>query len=191
MERALDPQLLSSALGDAGMGLPTPTELATQIAQVERDLLAGRGAVAPELLRVAWYLHAVASSYAAVERYGVGRQRDAFRVASHVFDLSLAAGVGESSDWNDVFRRCFAAQVASYRSDLDPNSIALYRRTASLQALRGLRPQLWPASCATGLPCSLREILARAPSPLASIAGCDCSQQRTFPLLADFLGLFE
>lgn len=147
MERSLRLDLFRSALGavdgvgedPAGIGLPSPASLAAEVAVAERELLAGRGDVGPELLRVGWYLHAVASSHAAVERYGVGRQRDAFRVASHVFDLSLASNAEESPDWDDVFRRCFAAQIASYRSDLDPNSIALYRReTARYEAQTGL-----------------------------------------------------
>ena len=42
-----------------------------------------------ELLDAAWYLHAVASVNQARERYTAARQRQAFLVSAHIFDLAL------------------------------------------------------------------------------------------------------
>ena len=42
-----------------------------------------------ELLDAAWYLHGVASVDQARERYTPQRQRQAFAVSAHIFDLAL------------------------------------------------------------------------------------------------------
>lgn len=130
MERALDLNLLSQALGGREP-LPTPEELATTIGAAELSLLAGRGEIEEGLLQVAWYLHGVASVRVAPELYGLDRQQAAYRVAAHILDLSLRStehDEGRSSDGVDRLRRCFAAQVSYMRSGLDPNALALYRR---------------------------------------------------------------
>jgi hypothetical protein len=48
-------------------------------------------AVADELIQAAWYLHGVASASAALNVYEPARQRHAFQISAHVFDLTLLA----------------------------------------------------------------------------------------------------
>ena len=124
MDRALDPELLRRALGDFDR-LPSPDQLAEALASAEVELLIGQPARRDSLLATGWYLFGVACSDAARERYGVERQRAAFRVASHTFDLSL-----QRHELTEVDRMqlCFAAQLASLRSELSPNASAIYRR---------------------------------------------------------------
>jgi len=124
MERALAPELIELALGEKN-ALPSPEELIQLIADAELQLLLGEAEIPEQLQTSAWYLHGIASTRGAQERYGVARQRAAFRVAGHIFDLSLQ---GSTTDRTIRLRMCFAAQVAFLRSDLNPNALALYRR---------------------------------------------------------------
>jgi hypothetical protein len=126
MEGALDPELLSVALGDHS-ALPSPGELATRLADAELALLVQREGFPHELLNLAWYLHAVAASKHATRRYGVERQRAAFRVSEHILDLALRA-----SDLtpHERLKLTFAAQIAALRGDANPNAIATYSREA-------------------------------------------------------------
>ena len=139
MERALDPDLLTRALGGRAP-FPTGPELATLVAATELRLLAGGGDLSEDLVRLAWYLHGVASVRVAPDLYDSGQQQAADRVAAHVFDLTLRGErardqpVADDADW---FRRCFAAQVSYVRSGLDPNALAVYRREQLWQRAEG------------------------------------------------------
>jgi hypothetical protein len=148
MERALAPELVALALGET-IALPTPDELIRLIADAELQLLVGEAEIPEPLLTSAWYLHGIASTRGATERYGVARQRAAYRVAAHIFDLSLQQS---SIDRTRRLRLCFAAQVAFLKSELNPNAIALYRR--EFEARMPLRSFVTDAS-ETALECGV------------------------------------
>ncbi len=78
----------------------------------------------------AWYLHSIASSKVGKEIYGIERQRAAFEVSAQIFDLLIQA-----SNQDDIQKMqfCFAAQIAYLRSELIPNSIALYNDQVFLE----------------------------------------------------------
>lgn len=124
MERALSGELLRNALGEQH-GVPTTAELQAHLADAEIALFLHRSDVPPDLLRTAWFLHAVASVDRAHELYTVLRQRQAFAVSAHIFDLAL----GEAR-WSRVDRLTlgFAAAIGYRRGDLDPNAAAIVRR---------------------------------------------------------------
>jgi hypothetical protein len=124
MDRALDPQLLSLALGEHER-LPSPEALSDLLAQAELALLLRRPEVTEDLVKIGWYLHAVGSSKYSLRTYGVERQRAAFKVAGHIFDVILHS---PGLDRHDRLAYCFAAQVAYLRSELDPNALATYQR---------------------------------------------------------------
>ena len=123
MERALDQNLLRSALGES-QNLPSPEELAELLAQAELGLLLNDPKKSEELLEVGWYLHAIASSKYAQQTYGNERQRSAFQVSASIFDILLRSEESES----ERLKLCFASQIAYLRSAFDPNSISLYKR---------------------------------------------------------------
>jgi len=124
MERALSVELLGSALGDQ-QGVPTAEELQARLAEAEIALFLRRSDVPPDLLNTAWFLHAVASVDRAHELYTVARQRQAFAVSAHIFDLAL----GEAR-WSRADRLTlgFAAAIGYRRGELDPNAAAIVRR---------------------------------------------------------------
>jgi hypothetical protein len=124
MDRALDPRLIAIALGDHE-SLPSPEEVSQLLASAELALLLQSPEVSVQLIALGWYLHAIASSKSALRVYGIERQRAAFSVAGHIFDLLL-----QMPNLPKVERLtyCFAAQIAYLRSTLDPNAIAVYRR---------------------------------------------------------------
>ncbi len=124
MERSLDPELLGLALGGHER-LPTAEEFSQLLTNAELALLLRDPSVPDVLTATGWYLHGIASSKFALKFYGVERQRAAFQVSGHIFDLQLHTT--EISDL-DKYKYCFAAQIAYARSSLDPNAIALYRR---------------------------------------------------------------
>jgi len=124
MERALDPQLLGLALG-SNISLPTPEHVSELLANAELALLLHRPEISNTLIGIGWYLHAVASSRFALEEYGIERQRAAFRVAAHIFDLLLQT---PELDQVERLKYCFATQIAYLRGSLDPNAMAMYRR---------------------------------------------------------------
>jgi hypothetical protein len=124
MERALDPELLSLALGEHEH-LPSAKALADLLGEAELALLVRRPEVTEKLVEIGWYLHAVASSKYALRAYGLQRQRAAFKVAGHIFDIILHS---PGLERHDRLAYCFAAQVAYLRSELDPNALAMYRR---------------------------------------------------------------
>ncbi|WP_232661917.1 DEAD/DEAH box helicase [Pseudonocardia sp. TRM90224] len=130
MERALNLPDLVEALGVHQTDvLPSPQELASLIADVEIRAFRGDFAVDENLERAAWYLHAVASASEAAELYTPARQRRAFAVSAHVFDLTLA---DPRHDARQRLNLAFGAQVGYRRADLDPNATAVYRRVSNL-----------------------------------------------------------
>jgi superfamily II DNA/RNA helicase len=127
VERALDPALLTQALGNLN-NLPSVEELARLLAQAEvAQILTERQEMPPELLKTGWALLGVASSRIALERYGFVRQRSALQVSGHIFDLALQR-LEFDPETTDQLELCFAAQLAYMRSEFAPNAMALYRR---------------------------------------------------------------
>ncbi len=59
------------------------------MADIEVQLFVRRAEIPQELLDAAWDLHAVASVNQARQRYTAARQRQAFQVSAHIFDLAL------------------------------------------------------------------------------------------------------
>ena len=155
MERALSLELLSNALGvsagerhsrwpiwsmndeesDAAETeeavllseslLPSATQLQDLIAGTEVGLFLHSQELSDELIRTAWYLHGVASADSAADLYSTERQRQAFAVSAHIFDLALTTGEREMSE---TLRMAFASQVGYHRSEAEPNAIAIARR---------------------------------------------------------------
>lgn len=124
MERALNPELISIAIGE-NPNLPSPEDISNLLAEAELAILLRRPEISDRLIAIGWYLHAVASSKYALRTYGVDRQRTAFQVAAHIFDLLLQ---NQEISRFDSLQYCFAAQIAYIRSKVDPNALALYRR---------------------------------------------------------------
>mgnify|MGYP000093886243 CR=1 FL=1 len=125
MERAIDPNLLSEALGQHEV-LPTPEELSSILAQAELQLLVKNFDQDERLRAIGWYLHAIGSSQYALAEYGFTRRRSAFQVSAHIFDIALQQSELERIE---ELKFCFAAQIAYLHSEVAPNSMALYRRT--------------------------------------------------------------
>jgi hypothetical protein len=124
VERALDLGLLTAALAGRS-GIPDSQELQQLMAEVEVQLFVRRAEIPPELLDAAWYLHAVASVNQARQRYAVARQRQAFLVSAHIFDLAL------NQDEQALLDRLsfgFAAAVGYRRGGRDPNATAIMNR---------------------------------------------------------------
>jgi hypothetical protein len=128
MERALDPEMLALALGEHAV-LPTPSGLSELITRAELGLLHRKPAFDDDLLRNGWYLHAIGSSKYALKTYGISRQRAAFQVSAHIFDLYLQS---QDLEHAERLKYSFASQVAYLRSQLDPNAIAIFARIKSL-----------------------------------------------------------
>ncbi len=123
MDRALNPEHLLTALGNSA-GLPSVTELSSMLAASEAALLRGSQHVDDRVLATGWFLHSVGSALPALEIYGIARQRSAFQVAGHIFDLALNS---PELDEIDRLRLTFGSQVADLRGALDPNALAAYR----------------------------------------------------------------
>lgn len=124
MDRALDIELLAAAL-DGRTRIPTAQELQQLMAEVEVRLFLRQATVPEELLDAAWYLHAVASVNQARERYTLARQRQAFTVSAHIFDLAL-----NQDGWSRTDRLSlgFAAAIGYRRGGRDPNATAIMGR---------------------------------------------------------------
>ena len=124
MERALDLGLLAAAL-DGRTGIPTAQELQQLMADVEVQLFLRHPEIPQQLIDAAWYLHAVASVDQARERYTVARQRQAFLVSAHIFDLAL-----NQEGWPLLDRLSFgfAAAIGYRRGGRDPNATAIMNR---------------------------------------------------------------
>ena len=127
MERALDLGLLAAALAGR-TGVPTAEELQQLMADVEVQLFVRRAAVSARLLDAAWYLHAVASVNGARERYTAARQRQAFQVSAHIFDLALNQ---DGLTLPDRLSFGFAAAIGYRRGGRDPNAAAIMNRLRS------------------------------------------------------------
>ncbi|WP_203729360.1 DEAD/DEAH box helicase [Paractinoplanes durhamensis] len=95
------------------------------MADVEVQLFLREPQVAQSLLDAAWYLHAVASIHQARQRYTLARQRQAFLVSAHIFDLAL-----NQDNWGVTERLSlgFAAAIGYRRGGRDPNATAIMNR---------------------------------------------------------------
>ncbi|WP_413769067.1 DEAD/DEAH box helicase [Rhodococcus pyridinivorans] len=95
------------------------------MADVEVQLLLQRAVINQELFDAAWYLHGIASVDQARERYSLGRQRQAFLVSAHIFDLAL-----NQDGWTPTQRLTFgfAAAIGYRRGGRDPNATAIMNR---------------------------------------------------------------
>lgn len=124
MERSLDLQLLSDALAGR-TNLPTSEELQQLMADAEVQLILRQTSIDQRLIDTAWYLHGVASVDQARERYTIGRQRQAFLVSAHIFDLTL-----NQDGWSSADRLSFgfAAAIGYRRGNRDPNATAIMNR---------------------------------------------------------------
>lgn len=124
MDRSLSLDRLRLALGEVE-GLPSAEELSGLLADAEVAMFTTEFIPSADLLRTAWYLHGIAASTGASERYSLERQRQAFAVSAHIFDLALAALDLERVE---RLRYTFAAQIGYARGALDPNALAVYRQ---------------------------------------------------------------
>lgn len=124
MERSLDLSLLAGALAGRS-GLPTAEELQDMMANAEIALLLRRTEVSSSLIETAWYLHSVASVSQAKEMYSLARQRQAFLVSAHIFDLAL---VDEDRSTEERLSFGFAAAIGYRRGGRDPNATAVMHR---------------------------------------------------------------
>lgn len=127
MERSLDLGLLNGALGGR-TGLPTAEELQQLMADVEVRLILRQPEIDTQLFDTAWYLHGVASVDVARQRYTLARQRQAFQVSAHIFDLAL-----DQAEWTAEQRLSygFAAAIGYRRGGRDPNATAIMNRLRS------------------------------------------------------------
>lgn len=127
MERSLDLGLLNGAL-DGRTGLPTAEELQQLMADVEVRLILRQPEIDTQLFDTAWYLHGVASVDVARQRYTLARQRQAFQVSAHIFDLAL-----DQAEWTAEQRLSygFAAAIGYRRGGRDPNATAIMNRLRS------------------------------------------------------------
>lgn len=122
--------MLADAIGDHESGaLPTVQELTDLIADLEVRTFIGPTRIDPELLTTGWYLHGIASASAASDTYSPARQRQAFAVSAHVFDLALA---DSDRTVQQQLTLAFGAQVGYRRASLDPNATAIWRRVNKL-----------------------------------------------------------
>jgi len=128
MDRALRLDALGEALGShpgPETPLPTAEQLQQLLGDTEARLFLDQQVLPDELLRTAWYLHGVASADTAAADYTLARQRRAFAVSAHIFDLASL-----STDRSDAERLqfAFAAEVGYHRSEAQPNAMAVARR---------------------------------------------------------------
>jgi hypothetical protein len=124
VERALNLDLLTEALGGR-TNLPSAEELQRLMADVEVQLLLRDTTISQALLDTAWYLHGVASVSEARGRYTSARQRQAFQVSAHIFDLALYE---DGLDRGDRLSFGFAAAIGYRRGGRDPNATAIMNR---------------------------------------------------------------
>jgi hypothetical protein len=148
VERALDLGLLTGAL-DGRTGIPTAQELQQLMAEVEVQLILRRAEIPQGLLDAAWYLHAVASVNQARQRYTLARQRQAFLVSAHIFDLAL-----NHNDSARIERLSFgfAAAIGYRRGGRDPNATAIMNRLrADIDVQTPVRDHMSTLSLEAGL----------------------------------------
>lgn len=128
MERALNREKLALAL-DGRTRLPSAEELQRLLAQAEVNLFVQQPRVSDETLATGWYLHGVASSPSAFDVYEPARQRRAFQVSAHIFDLAMQ---DRGRSRVDRCRLAFGAAVGYRRGELEPNAMAIFRRTRAI-----------------------------------------------------------
>ncbi|SOB81386.1 DEAD/DEAH box helicase [Streptomyces sp. 1331.2] len=129
MERTLDLQVLTHALGDhSGAILPTPAELLNLLTQLEIDALRADSGVPEDVLNTAWLLHGLAAVSPGAADYNPAQVRHAFAVSAHVLDLALAG----AHDDTERLKMAFAAQAGYRRCEQDPNATAVYRAVERL-----------------------------------------------------------
>lgn len=141
MERALDLQLLRGALANRTR-LPSADELQERMAKAEIALILRQAHIDRKLIKTAWYLHGIASVSTARERYTVARQRQAFLVSAHIFDLAL---VRDDLDVDERLAIGFAAAIGYRRGGRDPNAAAIVSRLGDYPGMSS------PATGAPGL----------------------------------------
>jgi hypothetical protein len=169
VERALDLTGLAEALGEhphllvPGL-LPSPPELQALMAEMEVRLFVRQPRTPEEVMSAAWYLHGVASSNQAFALYTPERQRRAFQISAHIFDLALDE---RSRGRSEQLQLGFAAEIGYRRGELDPNATAVYRRVQA--HLRAAPPLLEHAN-------------TLAVEAAVALLGFDTA--RLFPLLA-------
>ncbi|MGW2918973.1 DEAD/DEAH box helicase [Streptomyces angustmyceticus] len=130
MERTLNLPALRDALGPPQPDqLPSPEELMQLVADIEVGAIMNRFAIDDRVLSTAWYLHGVCALSEAADLYTPTRQRHAFAVSAHIFDLALASGEREPAE---LLSLAFAAQVGYRRAGQDPNATAVFRRVSHL-----------------------------------------------------------
>lgn len=138
MDASLSFELISDAIGSGDPrlaeafesgALPSPEQLQQLLAEAEIQLFIGRGDVGSELIRIAWFLHGVASADESLGLYATQQQRQAFAVSAHIFDLSCMLP-GHEDLVN--LQRAFASQVGFHRSGSEPNAGAIGRRMTPL-----------------------------------------------------------
>ncbi len=123
MERYLKVESLRMALGDQA-NLPSAEELQRLMAETEISLFKGTIDVPESLLKTGWYLHSVASSRKSLELYSYERQRRAYQISAHIFDMALKSRVNGRAE---ALSYVFAAQIGYFRGGLNPNATALYK----------------------------------------------------------------
>jgi replicative superfamily II helicase len=123
MERYLKLENLRMALGGQ-RNLPSAEELQRLMAEAEINLFTGRKDISDSLIKTAWYLHSIASSRKSLELYDYDRQRRAYQISAHIFDVATQKG---DRDRNEALSYVFAAQIGYLRGGLNPNATALYR----------------------------------------------------------------
>ncbi|MEH6794124.1 MAG: DEAD/DEAH box helicase [Rhodococcus sp. (in: high G+C Gram-positive bacteria)] len=98
------------------------------MADVEVQLFLRQPQLDQRLFDTAWYLHGVASVNEARERYTLARQRQAFLVSAHIFDLAL-----DQDGWTKAQRLSFgfAAAIGYRRGGRDPNATAIMNQLSN------------------------------------------------------------
>jgi hypothetical protein len=142
VERSLSIETLSEALSGR-TNLPTAQELQAALADAEAQLFMGSIQATPEILDAAWYLHGIASLRHARQLYSLHRQRQAFLVSAHIFDLAL-----NDAELEPIERLSlgFASAIGYRLGGRDPNATAIMRRVFAevvpQEGLQGGRPTL-------------------------------------------------
>ncbi len=124
-QRLDSPPSESPTAEDWEPALPTAEELQMLIARTEVQLFLHQRDFPFELLRSAWYLHGVASARSAEVTYTATRQRNAFSLSAHIFDL---ASDSDNSPLIERLKFAFGAEVGYHRSEKPPNALAVARR---------------------------------------------------------------
>ena len=125
MDRALDLEALTAAVGEGHPRLPDPVTLSKLLAKTEISLFIRQADIDERVLDTGWYLQAVATARPDLNLYDPVRQRQAHQVSGHIFDLALQS---IELSTTERMRYTFAAQVGYLGGQLTPNAAALARR---------------------------------------------------------------